>query len=553
MATRIKNILRFVAVGPGATVQAAHLLNWNGRDVLPDVIAPSVGGFTIAATLTTISVTNDGAIAASIDVLVESWHSEERGFGAEGTTVLAPQPFVFPSGAAVGGVYTGMQMINVDGTLIDVFVDGVGGLNTNSGLSKSTALPTIAEVYRKFPVWAMGGARIRILLAGAGGAVLGFDAPTGVVTYTEPTIHIGFGGETFFGSYVYVGPNMARSVLTTGPSVVASDAVPAVAVGERTRFDFVGAAPAWTVNDLRGRFLRVRRAGTPVLFELPISENDADQLFVDTLNITGVVLNTDTYEIVEPAVLIVGDADNFGGFYNIGNGAAIGDLGFVTTHATFERCSLQQMTSTATGCTFDRCQFLVAAEVHGLRHGVINCAARDTGVIWCSTHQADTLVSRPEVGQISTVATVTLTVVGSLGSGLSVGLGGFSLENVISPGTFIAGDTVSAYGCIGEGLEVLGLSYFSTRGPLLGGGAGTNANTGWGIRVRNGGRARVQAGNRTLITGISGDLNIDGASVAYGAGVGQWEEVLGYNGNLTRKNEGTATAPIGDGGSRIWI
>ena len=81
-----------------------------------------------------------------------------------------------------------------------------------------------------------------------------------------------------------------------------------------------------------------------------------------------------------------------------------------------------------------------------------------------------------------------------------------------------------------------------------------NGNSGVGVRAENNATVILRGGTtRTTITGTGGALRTGGsglASIAYGAGAGAWEEVAGYNGNFTRKNEGTAAAPISDA-SRI--
>ena len=113
MAARLKNILRFVAVAPGAPATLAHGLNWDTLAVVPDIAMPSVQAFAITADATNVTVVNNGPAAANIDVLVESWHTLERDFGAVQTVVLAPQPFV-PDFTAVTGGYPPSRVIQVD-------------------------------------------------------------------------------------------------------------------------------------------------------------------------------------------------------------------------------------------------------------------------------------------------------------------------------------------------------------------------------------------------------------------------------------------------------
>jgi len=104
MATRLKNIVRFVGVPGGGLASLPHFLSLEDPDLAltPDLAIPSVGGFTVGADNTNVTVINNGLVAGSIDVYVEAWHTIERDFGADQTIVLAPQPFV-PNISGVAG------------------------------------------------------------------------------------------------------------------------------------------------------------------------------------------------------------------------------------------------------------------------------------------------------------------------------------------------------------------------------------------------------------------------------------------------------------------
>ena len=109
MANRLKNILRFTNVaGGGGMASQAHLLNVNDVGVVPDlVLRATTGDFDITADDTNVTVTNNGADPADIDVYVHHWHTYEREFGTYGlnpVTDLVPQPFVASGGGAATGV-----------------------------------------------------------------------------------------------------------------------------------------------------------------------------------------------------------------------------------------------------------------------------------------------------------------------------------------------------------------------------------------------------------------------------------------------------------------
>jgi hypothetical protein len=123
-------------------------------------------------------------------------------------------------------------------------------------------------------------------------------------------------------------------------------------------------------------------------------------------------------------------------------------------------------------------------------------------------------------------------------------------------GCYVATANFSVYRCgsfQGHGLLVEGPCLFVAAGS---GAATTSAavlgtgNSGAGIKCMFGGIARVNSNateEKTAITGGLGALMVTvGAAVAYGTGVGEFEEVAGYNGNFTRMLEGTATAPTAD-------
>ncbi len=96
MANQLKNIVRFVGLVLGVPVSLPHNLNVNGVAQTPDKVEPNIGGFTVTADATNVTVTRVNSETA-VDVYVEFWHSENRVFGASGAfqpTGLTPRPFV---------------------------------------------------------------------------------------------------------------------------------------------------------------------------------------------------------------------------------------------------------------------------------------------------------------------------------------------------------------------------------------------------------------------------------------------------------------------------
>lgn len=105
LASRLKSIVRFAGVAPGATASLPHGLVWGQPQiaVMPDHIERSNGDFIIvSADATSVTVQNNGTAAGSCDVFLEHWHTIERAFGNIATTALVPQPFI-PDNSGGGG------------------------------------------------------------------------------------------------------------------------------------------------------------------------------------------------------------------------------------------------------------------------------------------------------------------------------------------------------------------------------------------------------------------------------------------------------------------
>jgi len=94
MGTQLKNIVSFRDVPAAGQATLPHNLNWSGHPVVPDVAWPSAGGFSLQFDATSVTVTNNGAALADVNVLVESWHSFDRCFGNQATNQLPDRPFV---------------------------------------------------------------------------------------------------------------------------------------------------------------------------------------------------------------------------------------------------------------------------------------------------------------------------------------------------------------------------------------------------------------------------------------------------------------------------
>ena len=104
MATRIYQVLTFTNVaGGGGQATLPHNINVDGVARIPDFLYPDAGGFTlVAADATSVTVQNNNAVVASLDVALFFIYSTERLFG-QAASHLTPQPFWVSGGGSSSG------------------------------------------------------------------------------------------------------------------------------------------------------------------------------------------------------------------------------------------------------------------------------------------------------------------------------------------------------------------------------------------------------------------------------------------------------------------
>jgi hypothetical protein len=106
MAIQLANILAYSNVASGATASLPHGLNFGPtRPVIPDTIDVPTGFEFVSADDTNVVVQNTGAAVASVNVLVEAYHTYLRAFGPAAVKNLTPQPYV--RGASAGALGAG--------------------------------------------------------------------------------------------------------------------------------------------------------------------------------------------------------------------------------------------------------------------------------------------------------------------------------------------------------------------------------------------------------------------------------------------------------------
>lgn len=447
---------------------------------------------------------------------------------------------------------------------LDIWVDSTNGNDNNSGYIGSP-LKTLGEVYRKFPVYQFSNG----LQAG------GFTIPATITInlmsngplradYPALALLVG-GGDAAVNQYRYRGPQMVRATdLATGPNVVVGGITPAT-VGRRTTLTFAP-NPGWTVDNLRNHHLRITRGGVKVINEIPISQNTANVITLDLANgLSGLIQATDTIEICNAGARIISAASTqqilMAGMGQAGYMPCPIFWGNVDKSATFERIHITNFPLMAgvNGLTFDRCIIDNTPFMKGGNVAFVNCIftlgwkLSGMSMEFPIDTRPDSAADPINQGQNLAVEFIStdLFICGNPDGAAqyiakrNIGIYATSIAlrgaiHVVGPGSFFWAD---------DG----GLSYYQVG--LFGSG-----NAGPFIWCVHGAQARINttagATPFTVGTGTGNPLRVGvGAAnpaIAYGTGVGAFEEVAGFNGNFHRAAAGGVAAPTGDL-SRIFI
>lgn len=204
MNTILKNILRFTGLVVGVPVVQPHNLNLHTSGslvpLLPQFVATNAGGFTVAITNLTVTVTRTVAAATgTVLVYVEHWHTIEAVLPPGNLVTLVPFLIQPGTGGGGGGVDTDGVTIGGDGTpsnalfvipsgldeQVTVAVDGVtvtGDGTTANPLVAVAGTATILVEDEGVPV--VGGPFATLDFVGEG--VVATDGGGGTATVTIP-------------------------------------------------------------------------------------------------------------------------------------------------------------------------------------------------------------------------------------------------------------------------------------------------------------------------------------------------------------------------------
>lgn len=132
------NVLRNIVVTgnlvPGVPTSLPHgLQDAEGRPILPDRLASSVGEVVITAVdATNVTVRNDGVAAQSANILVERWHTIPRALPA-GALTIPGLPFIGGGGSGGSGLATNVRVPPGTSTLRVIYARPGGNDVTGDG------------------------------------------------------------------------------------------------------------------------------------------------------------------------------------------------------------------------------------------------------------------------------------------------------------------------------------------------------------------------------------------------------------------------------------
>jgi hypothetical protein len=164
MAERLKNTLAF-DLAPGASVELIHGLETSRpRPLGPDIIFLPSPDLSVVATLTTITLTNNGGTQLAGSVLVEAWHTIERAFDGEQNVDLPVKPYIVVS--AESGNAPPIPPFSLANIII--YARQTGSDTTGDGRSIATAYRTFQRAVRDVPEFIPPAVRYTINITGLG-------------------------------------------------------------------------------------------------------------------------------------------------------------------------------------------------------------------------------------------------------------------------------------------------------------------------------------------------------------------------------------------------
>jgi hypothetical protein len=147
MAEQLKNILSF-SLAAGASAVLPHGLKTSlDTPVVPDIVFVPSEELAVTADDTAVTLTNNSGGPIAGNLLVEWWHTIERGFGDVAITKLTPQPYIVVS--PEGSNQPPWPPFATSTTII--YARPTGNDTTGDGKSPATAYATFSRAIRDVP------------------------------------------------------------------------------------------------------------------------------------------------------------------------------------------------------------------------------------------------------------------------------------------------------------------------------------------------------------------------------------------------------------------
>lgn len=163
MPATLISIVRFSSVaGSGGQSSASHgLTDSLGNALTPDIVIPSAANFSVSATSSTVTVTNNGTSSADVDVWCEYKFPMTRMIG--NNTNLTPRPFApsFTGGSGGGGAATDNIEVVASSASSSAYGNGVTYVPLRQGLADTIEFQwsaSTAGTYEIAIVYAMSAA-----------------------------------------------------------------------------------------------------------------------------------------------------------------------------------------------------------------------------------------------------------------------------------------------------------------------------------------------------------------------------------------------------------
>jgi hypothetical protein len=309
MAERLKNVLSFANLAPGASITIPHGLNTGAtgmRPLAPDMIYLPSPDLDVASDTINVTLTNLGAEPLSGSVLVEAWHTIERAFADVNDEDLPVKPYIVVS--VESGNAPPQPPFNIN--QVTIYARTTGNDTTGNGRTPATAYRTFQRAVRDVPSIVPAGVSYVVDITGLGIETL-------PVNYQLPVVE-----GTFFGGTNAPHPFLFNHVLSVrafpqlvtaippADAVITTADAPVLTSNADTKLAILTlgiARASWAGGALKGKQF-VRTLGTSQT-SCCIYDSNATQLFLCNKigpgpNFIPPLAPGEQFQIVEPSATL---------------------------------------------------------------------------------------------------------------------------------------------------------------------------------------------------------------------------------------------------------